>query len=46
MIYWYQQVFYGFIVFLLIHIFKFYCLGNEDIFLMVIKYFRKKNDSK
>ena len=42
MIYWYEQVFYGIIVFLLINTFKFYLLGNEDLFLMLIKYLRKK----
>jgi hypothetical protein len=42
MIYWYQQVFYALVVFLLIQFFKFYVLGNEDILLMTIKYFRKK----
>jgi hypothetical protein len=46
MIPWYTQVFYGIIVFILIHIFKFYCLGNEDIGLIIIKWFRKKDDSK
>ncbi len=46
MIYWYEQVIYGLIAFALIHIFKFYFLGNEDILLIIIKYFRKKNDSK
>ena len=46
MIYWYEQVFYGLILFGLIQIFKFYVLGNEDILLIIIKYFRKKNDSK
>jgi hypothetical protein len=46
MIYWYEQVFYGIVLFALIEIFKFYVLENEDIGLMLIKYFRKKNDSK
>lgn len=46
MIHWYEQVFYGWVIFGLIQLFKWYILGNEDIFLTCIKYFRKKNDSK
>jgi len=42
MICWYEQVFYGLIVFALIQFFKFYVLDNEDIGLILIKYFRKK----
>jgi hypothetical protein len=46
MIYWYEQVAYGLALLFLIHAFKFYFLGNEDIFLTFIKYCRKKNDSE
>lgn len=45
MIYWYQQLFYGIILFILIHIFKFYVLGNQDIALTIYKYFKGKNDT-
>lgn len=46
MIQWYTQVFYALVVFILIQIFKFYFLGNEDFFLIIIRYFRGKNDPK
>jgi hypothetical protein len=42
MIYWYEQLFYGMVVFALIHVFKFYIFGNEDIALLIYKYFREK----
>lgn len=40
--YWYEQDFYGCILFGLIQFFKFYVLEGEDIALLIFKYFRGK----
>lgn len=46
MIHWYEQVGYALLLLIIIQSFKFHFLGNEDIVLTIIKYFRKKDDSK
>jgi len=40
--YWYDQVLLGIAIGIIIHVFKFYFLKNEDFLILLIKYWKNR----